>query len=153
MQNKKDLEDSLKIKITIKGNNVEVDAKDELEEYFATRVIEALDYKFLIEDALFLKREDYDLKIVNIKDHTTRHDMDVIKGRIIGTKGKTLDTLRDLTGCDFSVKDNEVAIMGHVENIHKAEEAIISLIKGSKQGNVYAHLEGLNREKKKWKRD
>jgi ribosomal RNA assembly protein len=149
IQSKKELEDKLKVRISVKGTEVTISGKEEIDEYFASRVFQAMDYKFLVEDALLLKNEDYDIKIVYIKDHTRRHDFDIIRGRIIGTKGKTLKVLSDLTGCEVAVKDNEVAILGPVERINEAVEAVISLIKGSKQGNVYAHLEGLNRTRRK----
>ena len=144
IQNKKEIEDKLNVKILIRGTNVSISGKA-IDEHFAERVILALDYKFLIEEALLLKDETFDFKILHIKDHTHRHDLNIIKGRIIGTKGKTLGTLRELTVCEVAVKENTVAIIGPVERIHEAEEAIIALIKGSKQGNVYAHLESLNR--------
>src|SRR3989344_4410779 len=147
IQNKNEIENKLHVKILIKGTNVSISGKA-IDEHFTERIILALDYKFLIEDALLLKDESYNFKILHIKAHTHRHDLKVIKGRIIGTKGKTLGTLRELTGCEVAVKENEVAIIGPVEIIHEAEEAIISLIKGSKQGNVYAHLESLNRSRK-----
>lgn len=152
-QNKKELEDRLKVKIFIKGTQVTIEGDEELDEYFASRVLEAMDYKFLVDDALLLRDEKYDFKVLHIKGHTHRHDMEIVRGRIIGTKGKTIDTFRELTGCEIAVKDNEVAILGPTERIHEAEEAIIALIKGSKQGNVYAHLEKLNREKRKGNRD
>lgn len=149
IQNQKELEDKLNVKISVKGTSVAIEGNDELSKYFATRVIEALDYRFLVDDAMLLKDEEFDFRVVKIKDHTNRRDMNVIKGRIIGTKGKTLNALNELTGCEFAVKGNEVAIIGPVERIHEAEQAVISLVKGSKQGNVYAHLEGLNRNRRK----
>ncbi|MEM3074580.1 MAG: KH domain-containing protein [Candidatus Pacearchaeota archaeon] len=151
IQNKRELEDKLKVVISVKGINTIIDSEKEIDEYFASRVIQAMDFPFLIDDALMLKSEDFSFKVINIKDYTRRHDMKVIKGRIIGTKGKTLRVLSDLTRCEFALKDNEVAIIGRVEDVQKAEQAIISLIRGSKQGNVYAYLEGLNRVRRKEK--
>mgnify|MGYP001618143340 FL=1 len=149
LQNKLELENNLKIKLFIKGRNLTLSGNNEIDEYFASRVLQAFDYRFLIEDALLLKSEEYDFKIINIKSHTNRKNLGVIRGRIIGTKGKTLKVLGDLTGCEFAVKDNEVVIIGLSERIHEAEKAIISLIKGRKQGNVYANLERINRIKRK----
>ena len=44
--------------------------------------------------------------------------------------------------------DNHIAIIGRAEDIKHAQQAIISLIKGSKQGNVYGTLERTNRRKR-----
>lgn len=148
IQHKKELEDKLKIKIIVKGTNISVKGK-EIDEYFASRVLEAIDYPFLVEDALLLKNEDFLFEVIDIKSHTTRTDMGVIKGRIIGRSGKTLKVLSDLTGCEVVVKDNHVAIIGKAEDIEHAQQAVISLIKGSKQGNVYGTLERANRRKRR----
>ena len=148
IQHRKELEDRLRVKITVRGTNISISGK-EINEYFASRVLEAMDYPFLVEDALLLKDEDYLFEVIDIKDHTYRSDLGVIKGRIIGRSGKTLKVLGDLTGCEVVVKDNHVAIIGKAENIKHAQQAIISLIKGSKQGNVYRTLERTNRRKRR----
>tara|TARA_Y100000310_G_C20309785_1_gene635692 strand:+ start:109 stop:594 length:486 start_codon:yes stop_codon:yes gene_type:complete len=148
LQNKKELEDKLKVKISVKGVNTTIEGK-EIDEYFASRVLESMEYPFLVEDSLLLKDEDYLFEVIDIKDHTKRTDLGVIKGRIIGQKGKTLKVLSDLTGCEVVVKDNHIAIIGPSENIEHAQQAIISLIKGSKQGNVYSTLERVNKRKRR----
>jgi len=74
--------------------------------------------------------------------------MELIRGRLIGTQGGTLRTIHELTSCAISIKDNEVGIIGHAEDIEDAIQAIKSLVQGSKQGNVYARIERHNREKK-----
>ena len=147
MQHKLELEDKLRVKISVKGTETTIKGK-ELDEYFATRVLEALDYKFFIEDALLLKTEAYLFEVLDIKSYTMRTDISVIKGRIIGRGGKTLKVLSDLTGCALAMKGNSIAIIGKAEEIEHASEAIITLIKGRKQGNVYAHLERSNKRKR-----
>lgn len=140
LQNKQELERKLRVKIIVKGTSTTISGKEE-DEYFAERVLESLDYPFLLEDALLLKSEDYMFEILNIKDFTKRHDMSVIKGRIIGTKGKTIALLEKLSGCIVAVKNNNVAIIGRVEEFGVVRQAVISLIQGAKQGNVYGYLE------------
>ncbi len=91
--------------------------------------------------ALLIKEEDFILEIMNIKDYTSRKDLETIRARIIGKDGKTLKTLVNLTQCHFEVNENFVGILGAPEHIKYAQEAVISLIKGTKQSNVYAYLE------------
>jgi ribosomal RNA assembly protein len=134
------LEEKLKIKITVKGKEVTIDGTPELE-YFSEKVIDAINSGFEIEDALLLIDEDYMIEILNIKEFTKRTDLERIRGRIIGTQRRTLNTLEQLTGCLFQLKENEVIILGPVDRIQQAQESVISLIQGSKQSNVYAHLE------------
>ena len=85
--------------------------------------------------------EDNLFEIINIKDHTKRKDLKRIRARIIGKKGKALGTLHQLTKCNFELKDNSVGIIGDPEFIENAQEAIISIIRGSKHSNVYSNLE------------
>jgi ribosomal RNA assembly protein len=140
VRKKKLLEKRLKVTIEQKGNDLEVDGEP-LDEYIAEKVIEALDFGFPMKAALSIKDEDYEFEKLRIKDFTRRSDLSVVRGRIIGTGGKTLKTLSDLTKCFFEIKNNEVGIIGRPEEIKNAQESIISLIKGTKQANVYRFLE------------
>lgn len=139
LKNKKRLEKELAIKITNRGKEVYIDGNPEAE-YIAEKVIEALNFGFPFSTALLLKR-DYLFEIINIKDHTHRKDLARIKARIIGTKGKTLQTLSQLTKCYFELKNNSIGIIGDPEYIKNAQESMIHLIKGAKQANVYSYLE------------
>lgn len=139
-RNKKRLEEKLKVKITIQEKKVSIEGEPE-DEYTAEKVIDALNFGFPFSTALLIKEEDFIFEIINIKEYTKRKDFERVKARIIGRKGKTLKTLNELTNCNFELKDNEVGIIGQPERIYNAQEAIISLIKGSKQSNVYNFLE------------
>ena len=140
IKGKKKLEEKLKVKIEINGKNISLEGKPE-DEYLAEQVIEALDMGFPFSHALKIVEEDHMFETINIKDHTKRHDLERIRGRIIGTKGKTLKTLSELTECHLELKDNTVGVIGPPENIKIATEAIVSIIQGSKQANVYSFLE------------
>ncbi len=140
LKNKRRLESKLKVKITNKGQEVSIDGKPE-DEYTAEKVIDALNFGFPFSDALLIKDEDYMLEIINIKDHTRRKDLASVRARIIGKGGKTLKTLCKLTRCCFEIKDNEVGIIGSPEHIKNAQEAVTSIIRGSKQSNIYKFLE------------
>ncbi len=145
ISNKKKLESELDVKITNKGKNLFIDGDAE-KEYTAIEVMKAINLGFSIEKALLLKRENIILQSLNIKDITKRHDLERVRARIIGTKGKTLKTLNNITNCEFSLKDNKIGIIGGAEEIEDAIQATTSLVQGSKQGNVYSRVE---REKKR----
>jgi len=140
IKNKKKLEKKLNIKITNRGKEVKIIGKPE-NEYLAEKIIDALNFGFPFSVALSIKEEDFLFEILNIKEYTKRKDLETIRARIIGKKGKTLKTFCELTKCYFELKDNCVGIIGSPEYIKNAQEAIISIIKGSKQANVYAYLE------------
>ena len=140
LKSKKKLETELNIKISNRGKEVSITGEPE-DEYIAEKVIDSINFGFPISDALAIKKENFLFEVINIKEHTKRKDLERIRARIIGTEGKTLKTLGKLTKCSFELKDNEVGIIGSPEHIKNAQEAIISIIKGSKQGNVYSFLE------------
>ncbi len=137
---RKKLEEKLHVKITNRGKEVFIKGKPE-NEYLAEKVIDALNFGFPFSIALLIKEKDFIFEIMNIKDYTKRKDLERVRGRIIGTKGKTFQTLCQLTKCYFELKDNYVGIIGPVEYLENAQEAIISIIKGAKQSNVYSLLE------------
>ena len=147
LQNKKRLESELEVKITNQGKNLFVDGKPE-KEFTAIQIILAINLGFSIEKSLLLKQENVILQTINIKDITKRHDLERVRARIIGTQGRTLRTLNNLTDCEFSVCDNHIGIIGDTEDIEEGIQAITSLVQGSKQSNVYAHAEKEVKKKK-----
>jgi len=140
IKSKKRLEKILNVKITNRGKEVYVQGKPE-DEYVAEKVIDALEFGFPFSTAIMIREHNCVFEIINIKDYTKRKDLVRIRARIIGTKGKTLQTLHHLTNCFFEIKDNSVGIIGAPEFIKNSQEALISIIRGSKQANVYSFLE------------
>ena len=140
--NKKLIEEKLKVKIEIKGKIVFIDG-EEIEEFVAEKVIEAMDLGFSTRIALLLAEEDYMFETLSIKSFSKKNPS-VIRARIIGTRRKTLDTIEEITNCHVVLHENTVGIIAHVDEIKGAMQAIISLIKGTKSANVYSYLERLN---------
>ena len=140
LKNKRTLEKELNVKITNAGKEVSING-DSVDEYVAEKVLEALNLGFPLSIALEIKSEDFTFEVINIRDYTKRKDFPRIKARIIGKGGKTLRTLNNLTDCNFEILNHEVGIVGDAENIEAARQAVISLIQGAKQANVYAYLE------------
>ena len=138
--NKKKLEKALNVKISVKGKDVCVSGKA-VDEYIACQIIEALNLGFNTNQGLLLRDENFVFEKINIKDVTKRHDLERIRGRIIGTKGKTKEIIENLSDCFISLHDNTVGIIGEAENIERAMQAITSIIQGSKQSKVYSSLE------------
>jgi len=140
VKNMKKLSKVLEVTLTNRGKELYLEGSPE-NEYLAEKVIDAINFGFAINKALLIKKEDLMFEVLNIKDHTNRKDLERIRGRIIGKAGKTLKTLSDLSKCFIEINENNVGIIGLPESIQIAQEALISIIKGSKQSNVYAHLE------------
>ncbi len=140
IKKKKKLERILNVEIAVKSQEISIEGLPE-NEYTAEKVIDAINFGFPISVALLIKKEDCLFEILNIKEYTHRKDLGTIRARIIGTGGKTLKTLNNLTECNFEIKDNTVGIIGSAERIKNAQDAVISIIQGAKQANVYNYLE------------
>ncbi len=139
-KNRKRLENALNVKITNRGKEVTIEGEP-VDEYAAEKVIDAINFGFSLSSALRIKEEDATFEVINIKDHTKRKDLKEIRARLIGTQGKTLKTLHNLTNSSFELKDNEVGIIARAEDVENAQNGVIAIIQGAKQGNVYTFLE------------
>ena len=139
---RKELEKALNIKINITNNGIEILSDEEgASDYIAIKILEAIEMGFTVKSALRLKDEDYIFEKMSIKSHARQSRLATIKGRLIGKKGKALETLSQLTGCDMKVKDYEIGIIGKTYDLKFAINALVNLIHGSPHSNVYAYLE------------
>lgn len=140
VKNKTRLEKILNIKITNNGKEVTIDGEAQ-DEYEATKVIDALNFGFPFSAAISIKNEGKILEFVNIKEYSQKRNLESVRARIIGKGGRTLATLSQLTKGDFELKDNQVGIIVEPEHMQNAITAVIQLIQGSKQANIYKGLE------------
>lgn len=145
-KNLEKLEKKLDVSIKILGKRVEISG-EAMQEFVALQVFEAISFGFTVHKALRLSEEDTQFKIIHIKSHTKRNLKD-IRARLIGTQGKTRKTLSEISGCDIIITEGEVGIIGDVEKVDDVSRAIIHMIEGAKQSNMYKFLERMNRVKK-----
>jgi ribosomal RNA assembly protein len=141
IKSKTNLEKELNVTLNITGKEVSISGESE-EEYIAERVIEALDFGFPFAEALKIKKEDIMFEILNVKECTSKKDLESVRGRIIGKEGKAIRTISSLGDCAIELSGNKLGIIGNCENMRPVEEACKLLIKGTKHANVYAYLEG-----------
>lgn len=146
-KNKLRLEKALNITLDIiksktAGTMVIVSKKREyFSEHLASVILEALALGFSFNAALQLKDGEYELRKLNIKDYSRESKRERAKARLIGRQGRTKRTLETLSGCSIVLTDHTVAILGKSSNIEIAIKAIMALLRGSKQANVYRFLE------------
>jgi len=150
-KNKNKIEKILKIKLSFQENKVCIDG-DAISEYLCLEIIEALELGFTSEQALLLQDEDFVFEKIHIKELTKRHDLERIRGRIIGSKGKTKKNIQSLSDCFICLHDNIVGIIGRADDIGSAIRALESLIQGKRTENVYSYLERQRTRKKEQKR-
>ncbi len=136
----------LNVKLSLIGRRVNIEGAP-LDEYTALQFFEAMNFGFSVDKSLLLCKEDFVFRKVKIKSHTRRKLKD-IRARLIGTHGKTRKTMTEISGCEIIIGESEVGIIGEVEEVENVERAVIHLIEGAKQGNMYKYLERMNRERK-----
>ncbi|MEM4152658.1 MAG: KH domain-containing protein [Candidatus Pacearchaeota archaeon] len=140
----KKLESRLKVEINIneKGTIIIFNKKkDSFAEYVASKVLEAIALGFDLNTAMQLCNTDFTLAKINAKDLVRSSRVNLAVGRVIGKKGRTKELIGELSGCKLVVSNRTISIIGRTDNVETARQAIISLIKGSKQSNIYNYLE------------
>jgi len=104
-KNKLKLEKELNVKISLRGKSAEISG-DEIEEYLASRIIEAISFGFPVEKALFLKDEGHMFEKLSLKPHGEKKRLEQIRARIIGKHGRTREILEELADCFIVVHCN-----------------------------------------------
>lgn len=140
LANKKLLESKLNVKINIVKNQAELEG-DEVDIFTAKKVVGALERNFPIAVSLLLIDAEYLLEDIPIKDVTRKTNLEIVRARIIGTEGRTIQTLETLSDCHLTLHDNTVSVIGTFDKMKDMIHAVKGLIAGSKQANVYKYLE------------
>ena len=155
---KKEIEQALGVRLAIDSRTGDVEIT--LEEgnpdpsnlLRARDVVLAIGRGFSPERAFrLLREEDAMLRIIDLREIFGRSKSDIVrvKGRIIGREGKTRRIIEELTGAYVSVYGHTVAIIGGMEQVQVAEEAIQMLIEGRMHSTVYRFLHRKKREMKR----
>lgn len=146
-RNLKELEEKLKVSITISGKKVTISGEP-LDEYEAMNVLDAIASGFSAKKALLILEEDNIFRKIHIKDFTRRKDLKEVRGRIIGREGKTKHTLENIADCVIAIQDNTISVIGTAESIDNITTAIKNIIRGTKNANAYNFLERINAQKR-----
>ena len=129
--------------LTINGN--------EFDEFTVGKIIEAIDFGFEIDDAMMLAKDNRSIEYVNMKEHTHRKNLMEIRSRVIGTDGKAKQTIENLTDSAIVIHNNVVGIIADNAHMPYTIQGIISLVQGSKHGNVFSYIERQNANLRKIK--
>lgn len=155
---KKMIEEECKVSLQIDSKSGDVTVKmtgsiEEANPFKAVEIVNAIGRGFSPERAFRLLEDGQTLLIIDLREYVgkSRNSLIRIKGRIIGFKGKARRVIEELTGAYISVYGHTVAIIGDVEQVRLAEEAVRLLASGSSHKTVYSMLQR-ERTKKKLER-
>ncbi|MCJ7766794.1 KH domain-containing protein [Candidatus Bathyarchaeota archaeon] len=118
----------------------------------AKDVVTALGRGFSPEHAFRLVRdEDALLDVIDLRTAFGKSEADIkrVKGRRIGMNGKTRRLIEELTDTHVAVFGHTVSIIGTIEQVQVAREAVEMLVKGSMHSTVYRVLHRKRSELKK----
>ncbi|MCL1977497.1 MAG: KH domain-containing protein [Candidatus Bathyarchaeota archaeon] len=100
-----------------------------------------------------IRNEDDVFDLVDLRLVFGRSESDIkrIKGRIIGSEGKTRRLIEELTEANVTVYGHTVGIIGNYEEADAARNAVQMIIEGSEHKTVYRYLQRKRTEMKKEK--
>lgn len=121
-----------------------------LKVYQTKQVLKAFGRGFDVNDSLYLLEDEYGLEVINLTEFVkSRERLKTLKGRIIGTGGKTKEYIEKFTDVKLSVLGKTVSIIGYWEKINIAREAVMKIIRGCTHQTLYRWLEQ-QAMKEKW---
>jgi ribosomal RNA assembly protein len=126
------------------------ETEDPLSVWKARYIVKAIGRGFNPEISVKLMGDETILEIINLPDYVGKSKKAILrqKARIIGKDGRTKDIITNMTGVDISIYGKTVAIIGDMEQIHIAKEAVEMILNGVRHKTVYAFLERKTRDMK-----
>ena len=120
------------------GENME----DPLGVWKANHIVKAIARGFNPHVALKLNKDDIYLEIIKLPLYVgkSKKAMARYKGRIIGKDGKTREIIVDMAEVDMAIYGKTVSLIGELENVMVAKEAVEMILNGSRHKSVYAFL-------------
>ena len=138
------------LKIDSDTGNIAISSTDETDDplaiWKARYMIKAIGRGFNPDIALTLENDDLILEIINLQDYVGKSKKALVrqKGRIIGKNGRTRQIMHDMLDVEISIYGKTVSLIGEIENIQMAREAIEMILEEKKKKTVYAYLEKMH---------
>ncbi len=148
-ETKKDIEEQTGSKLQIsKEGDVTITGNDGLKLYTTREIVHAIARGFNPRIALQLMKQDFAFEVIDLKDISGKNKnvMERLKGRVIGTGGKSREEVERLTDTYISVYGKTIGIIGEVSQVSLARQAVAMLLEGSLHRTVYRFLEKKKKE-------
>ncbi|MEK6985968.1 MAG: KH domain-containing protein [Candidatus Thermoplasmatota archaeon] len=143
------------IEVDSTGNEValhnEVEGVDPIMLLKLQDVVRAIGRGFSPEHAMKLFSDDYYLEMLDFHDYVGKDKSHVrrVTARLIGSEGKTRRIIEEQTTCDLAIYGHTVGIIGDLENIGPAKQAVDMILSGAEHASVYRFLENQRRRNKR----
>lgn len=111
-------------------------------------IARAIGRGFPPEMAFRLFQDDTYLEVLDLQDYVGKKPNHVarVRGRLIGTHGKTRIIIEETTGANMRIEGDTVAILGDIHEVALAKEAVEMIIEGAPHSAVYKMLERKRKE-------
>src|SRR3989344_596615 len=148
-ETKKEIEQETKCKLDIsKEGDVTITGEDGLMLFTAKEIVRAIARGFNPKLAMLLLKQDYMLEMIDMKDIAGKNKstMERLKGRVIGTGGKSRAEIERLTDTHISIYGKTIGILGEMGSVSLARQAVAMLLQGSMHKTVFQFLEQKKKE-------
>lgn len=140
-----------RLRIDSETGEVEIEDDKAFEPILALKmrdIVRAIGRGFSPDHAFRLFQDDTYLDVIDLTDFVGKQtkDLERVRARIIGTHGKTRRFIEEATGVEVSILGKTVSVIGEMEEVAKAREAIVMLLEGAAHGTVYKFLERTRKE-------
>ena len=139
---KKRLEEFTNTKVVIE-DDISIEGES-FNVYQTKQILKAFGRGFEMNDALDLLEDEYGLEVINLLDFCkTKERLKTLKGRIIGTEGKTKNYIEKYCEVKLSIFGKTISIIGKWEKINIAKKAVMKIFDGCTHQTLYRWLERL----------
>lgn len=139
---KRELEKKGKVKLAVSAEGDVRITGESYEVWRAHEVVKAIARGFAPEKAFKLFNEDYYFRLIDLGDmFSSEKDIHRYKGRIIGENGKSRRIIEETSEVFVCVYGDTVGLIGPLDSVNLATEAIEALLQGASHARVYSLLE------------
>lgn len=136
----------VRLEIDSESGEVRIDDAKAFEPVLALKVrdvVRAVGRGFSPERAFRLFQDDTYLEVLDLTETVGKDakHLERVRSRIIGTNGKTRVSIEEATGAHLSIYGKTVSIVGEIEEVSMAREAVEMILDGAPHNAVYRFLE------------
>ncbi|TAL48376.1 hypothetical protein EPN87_00680 [archaeon] len=125
------------------NEEVKLESDDPLMLTRAKQIFTAFGRGFEFEDALDMLDDEYLLEMIDVKSFAgdSKNRSTVLKGRVIGTRGKIKKLVEKYSDTKIAVYGKTVCIMGKWDSVRLASKAVEMLLLGGKHSSVMRYIQ------------